>query len=171
MKAPAAIPTIRTLMQFKIKKAEERTAKSGSKYHIATLVNEQGNEYENTTIFSSVPGDKTEGAMIEGTLAPNDYNGKKGWKLEAEKKPVTRSTAGIAIAQERKAGLIKEAQENKEYGIKVSSTARDATLILVAMMQKSPMESSQIKSTWLHIRSWLWANWDMQEDTLPPDTF
>lgn len=71
----------------------------------------------------------------------------------------------VAKAQETKREDIKEAQTNKNEAIKISSTARDASSILVALMAQGSIEDW--KSEWLKIRAWLWTEFD-NTNQLPP---
>ena len=158
-----------------ITKIDIRPTKTGGKFAIASTRNEQGVVHENVTIFSSRPGFDTlaVGVVTEGELTPNDYNGRTGWKLNAPKGNLTgqgfrKSPAAISKAMEVKAENIKVAQEHKADGIKVAGTARDATLITVALIGKQEWSLESFKEQWLEVRSWLWQNWDFNDDMLPP---
>jgi len=116
-------------MNYKIKEKKDLTSSKGNAFAIATLVDETGAEFENTTLFSPINA-KAVGEMIEGELAVNDYNGKKGWKFSvataaprwATKKP------DIAKAMEKKEASIEKFQTNKESSIEKMACFRDSTL-------------------------------------------
>lgn len=75
----------------------------------------------------------------------------------------SRGTGGanIAKAQEVKAKNIEKAQDNKELGIKTSSTIRMAVDLAIA-------EGTPNTQTILKWREWLFTNWDIPSDIAPP---
>lgn len=62
---------------------------------------------------------------------------------------------------------IKAAQDNKEFGIKVSSTMRDAVSITLAhgIEDKTPAEIQDLIEYW---RKYLWLQWDKEDKDYPP---
>lgn len=104
-----------------------------------------------------------DGAQLEGNLwtAPTGKN-----YLFAPKAPTERKGGGnsqaIAQAQERKTESIKTAMDSKEYAIKVSGTARDATLITVELMKERKLDDWY--TIWTEVREKLWNMHDRKRD-------
>lgn len=163
-------------MKYTISWIEEKLSAKGSKYAIATVTDEKGGEFEGVTIFGTVPGfsDMKIGTEIEGKLAENNYKGKVGWKFEEAGKaagsPFAHKTgsAGIQAAVRAKAAGIEKAQGVKADGIKISATARDATLITIELLHGIQYTEEQFKSKWQSVRQWLWANFDTTDDQQAP---
>jgi len=157
-------------MLYQIKKVEVKSndwkvvsgVGSDGAFLVDASVNRTNKKGEVFPNFDSI----AEGAQIEGEPWQND-KGKQYLFAPRVKSGTGRAGFNIAAAQENKAKHIAEAQDNKEYSIKVSSTARDATLIAVAMLEAKAIEPTQFKAQWAIIRSWLWENWDMEK---PKDT-
>lgn len=102
-----------------------------------------------------------DGAQLEGNLWTSD-SGKN--YLFAPKAPTERRGGGnskaITEAQDRKKGDIREAMDSKEYAIKVSGTARDATLITVELMKERKLDDWY--TIWTEVREKLWAMYDRE---------
>jgi hypothetical protein len=81
-------------------------------------------------------------------------------------------SAVITAAQDRKAGDIKNAQDNKERAIMVASAMRDATIIMSDFFmedvaQSEPHERMEaIKATHKMIREWYLGEWAKVEKSL-----
>lgn len=71
----------------------------------------------------------------------------------------------ISRVMDKKAENIAVAQDNKEHGIKISSTMRDAVLIATTIVNNSQVEGSagDMKDLIKSWRKWLWDNWDVEE--------
>lgn len=67
----------------------------------------------------------------------------------------------IAVAQDRKKEDIREAMDSKEYAIKVSGTARDATLITVELMKERKLDAWD--TIWIEVREKLWNLHDREK--------
>lgn len=79
--------------------------------------------------------------------------------------------AGIAKAQEVKSQMIKGAQDNKELGIKTSSTIRMAVDLAIAECTNASTPdgiSSSLEYQIKKWRKWLVANWDLEVTDTPP---
>jgi hypothetical protein len=156
-------------MKFKIKAIEVKQSAKGVKYAIATVLNENNNEYNNVTLFEPYSS-KEIGYELIGQLSPNDYKGKIGWKfLEERTDTLTPRRSPIAIkeAQDTKRKDIAVAQENRAEGVKIASTFRDATLITTAWFAKTNLpfhDEKDIERTWLQWRSWLWKHWNDEQE-------
>lgn len=72
------------------------------------------------------------------------------------------ATAAVALKNEG----IHKSQDRKEESIKVSSTARDATLILTALMSNGDYQV-EWQNKWLQIRKWLLDNFDVDSGEIP----
>lgn len=149
-------------MNYTIDWMEIKTSKSGKPFIKATLTDSDGKKYDNVTIFTShkeysgcMPG-----AVVTGSLKPNDYNGVPGFILNSELAPPRFVQA--KMNNERKAEAINQAMDKKADGIMVSSTARDATAILTTFFPQVPKELWLEK--WLEIRQSLVKNWDNTEN-------
>lgn len=165
-------------MKFTITKFEPSTSAAGKAYARTSLKNDAGTLYENVTIFGSHPGyiDLKEGAFVEGELTPNDYKGRKGWKMQALVQAPAWATKGpakstnIATAMKKKEESIGKFQDNKNESIKISSTFRDATLITLAKLGHVGMDEhgfdEKFMVEWKTWRNWLWNNYDV--DTSEP---
>lgn len=121
-------------------------------------VNKKGEVFPN---FDGI----TEGAQIEGEPWKSD-SGK--WYLFAPRahRPKGRQNFDVAATMARKDASIEKFTDKKEYAIKVSSTARDATLILTALMHTDSQLAEFVdwQKQWLSIRQWLWDNFDKEPD-------
>jgi hypothetical protein len=67
------------------------------------------------------------------------------------------------LRTERENG-IQRTLDRKEEGIAISSTARDATLILTTFYKD--LKESEIKENWLYWRKWLLQNWEADNKNL-----
>jgi hypothetical protein len=148
-------------MQITINWIEEKKAKSGKVYAIAQVKNESGAMFENVTIFGDTPGfaELKVGSVIEGDLLANDFNNKKGWKIQvADAKPM-RSPSGMTAAVREKSKNIEHAQDRKDESIQKSSTFRDATMITVALLNAHAagkvIDEADVKKDWESWRQWL----------------
>lgn len=103
------------------------------------------------------------GADIEGELWKSD-SGK--WYLFAPKPQNSHSGGGNRmgmmkeVIKEKQEG-IRASQENKELGIKISSTMNKA--IDLAIAEGKP-EAERI----LHWRKWMWENWEVKDTDFNP---
>ena len=90
------------------------------------------------------------------------------WKPERPQgtfTPRPAKTEQVRQMQETKAGFIKVAQDNKNDNIRLSSAARDATLIITTFFPK--LDSPEvIRQTWLTWREWLY---NRKGETPQPD--
>ncbi len=121
------------------------------------------------------------GATVEAVLSEGEYNGKKDYKLvdgNLGAKP-SGFGGGMAKTMEMKSAGIQKAQERKEDGIMISSTARDATQILTAFYPEvgeiaDPVaRETRIMNLWRKFRRLLIENWEprdtVSDGALAPD--
>ena len=117
---------------------EIKPSKAGGKFAVATA-NDGTKDYENVTIFSSFPNFDSlrAGSSVDGTIVPNDYNGKKGWKLvEAKTNTLGKPSYGgfkkdptaIDKMMDKKDASIEKFQTNKENNIEKLAVFRDSSL-------------------------------------------
>lgn len=113
------------------------------------------------------------GRDVEGNPWQSKTNGK--WYLFAPEPEKTYNKAKwqpkgaeVAKAQEVKGQMIAQAQDNKNGSIKISSTARDATLLTIAEIQNNPEHATTFEDTWLKWREWLLDNYEVEEMSRPP---
>lgn len=135
---------------------------------------EKGNAVK-FSIWSDFPGfnEITSASEIEGNLW--NKPGTDKWTLYPPKPQGGANRgqsggfkAGVKEAQATKREDIKNAQENKELGIKVSSTMRMAVDIVVATLANEKIiDESVIKGEIGKWREWLWNEWDNWEN-FPP---
>lgn len=148
----------------------------GKEKKVLSLQDEQGN-FAKADIWSDFPSYPaiTVNSEVEGDLVP-PKDPKYNATLRAPRTGGTyRKPAGnalaIGLAQDKKIENIKNAQDNKEKGIRIASSFRDATLIMTTMyadkvMEKPPEERSDfIKSIHKQVRDWYLSEWDNEDGT------
>lgn len=162
-------------MKYKVQSLEvKRVEALGKDKMNADLVDIQGNEVSNVTIWQDFPDFKTItfGSEVDGTLKPAK-DPKYGPTLYPEKNPngtFKRSPAAITKAMEKKEQSIEKFQGNKELGIKISSTLRMAVDIALAEYNngRAFTYGENLGEAILEWRAWLWRYWDAEDkDFLP----
>jgi hypothetical protein len=152
----------------------------GADWKVATLREgvEGGRTYENVSINRTkkdgTPFPKFDeiapGATINGDIWQNPTSQK--WALFPERpKTPPKSGAGPAYrgkqiedAQIRKAGMVHEAQENKNLAVKTAAAMRDATMLAIAALDGSHFETieereDELKRAFERFRDWYLAMW------------
>lgn len=161
-------------MKYSISWGEEKTAGSGVKYYRADMKDEQGKEYKGVAVFSSFKGfDRVQpGAIVEGKITSKDYKGQPSYTLENDIPAGGFNKGGnMGKMMETKQANILEAQGNKELGIKISSTMRDAVLITATqlsadmVLSKDPSAIKKMIKDW---RKFLWEEWDKTNADFEP---
>jgi hypothetical protein len=138
-----------------------KEAKSGKPYAIATVTDYKGAEFSNVTLFDPACN-KNIGEALIGTLTPNDYNGKTGWKFAEEKTTGNypkRSPAPFAAAVKAKQEGIEKSQDRKEESIQKASIIRDSTILTVAESQGKMWTSSDFETCWKGWKAFLETQW------------
>jgi hypothetical protein len=172
-------------MIFKVDWVETK----GADWKVATLVEgvEGGKTFQNVSInrkrygseeiqwpnFDAIaPGTTLNGDCVESKTKPGS------WSLyPLRPKPAAGPASfagkgpGIKAAQERKGEMIKEAQGNKELGIKVSSAMRASLDYAVAAVADSRFETQEereeaMRHAFLRFKAWYLAQWAETEKTL-----
>ena len=80
-------------------------------------------------------------------------------------------TAVMEKMMDKKANQIAHAQDSKEHSIMVSSTMRDAVLIVTTIIAGDPLitkDQGTIKKMIKDWRTWLATNWDLTTDDYEP---
>jgi len=153
---------------FEIIWSEKKKTTTGKDVISATLKDESGAEFEKVSIWGDFPNWDSimTGHKVTGVIYTND----KGYKTLYPPKQENASTGqiggnksgfGAGMMKAKQEG-IQKSQENKELGIRTSSTIRMAVDLAIA--ENTPTEA-RIK----YWRSWLVGNWDIQEPTSPID--
>jgi hypothetical protein len=118
-----------------------RELKPGSDV-LAELKIKQNGKFTNKTLYPEKTDTRT------APRAPSWAGGKSGAVAAAKE-----TSKNVAVAQ-----------ENKQEGIKISSTFRDATLITIAFFAGASFTEAAFKEKWMEVRNWLWKNFDTSED-------
>lgn len=143
---------------------QELTSAQGNKYKKFNVKKEDGVVLNNVVAFArfSQYNGIVGGATIEAILKEKEYNGQTSYTIDDEMKS---QGYGGAKASEAKAKNVEKAQERKEEGIMISSTARMATDTVIAIMGHDLLESQDFKDSWREWRKWYVEQWDNVEDT------
>jgi len=168
-------------MIYTIEELEFQTTKSGIKKATVDLAysDKDGNAFTEKaiTVWSDFPsfsnlkiGDGVEGDVVV------KQNGQYTNRTLYAPRPVSVKTAsggtkqgfgGGSAMMEKKAQGIAKSQERKEIGIELSSTARDATLIVTTFypeLTQAQYKDEDIKKEWLKWRKWLRDNFGEASD-------
>ncbi len=154
-------------MKYIIQDISRKTTSTGKDYAVLELKDEQGVHHDKVSVWSDFTGFDALNvdSSVEGEIKTND----KGYKNLYASRPAYKATGGygggnrseqMAKTMEVKSEHIKSAQDNKERGIMISSTARDATLILVELMKKDGGVRENWQTEWRNIRYWLYAKFE-----------
>lgn len=147
----------------KVKTIEVKNDKNGNPMKITTFENDKKvfvNSKWDAPVYESV----IEGAEFE----LYEDNGFNKIKYDKPAQAPRQGNPGIAKAMERKEAGIEKFQGNKEEGIKISSTARDATLILTAFYPElAQLQGEEKHDTifhkWAELRNELLAKFDVKQ--------
>lgn len=133
--------------------------------------------WSNLKCFESI----VSGASVSNVIVQEgEYNGRKDYTMKDEifgNMPAglrQYAKPNMAAVMQKKEESITKSQDRKEDGIKISSTARDATLIVTTFF-KADIEAivdatesskfSEIMKKWRMARSMLLENWEPKETT------
>lgn len=155
---------------YKIDFIEDAPTKSGIMKCNATVTDETGVQTENVTLWlSSWPNLKElkPGSVLAATLEVKVNGQYTNKTLYPQKTDTLKRTQAPAWAKAKEKS-IEKAQENKQEGIKVSSTFRDATLVTIAFFQGIQFTEEQFRKKWVENREWLWKQFDFDDTQLPP---
>lgn len=161
-------------MKFTIDWCETLISSKGNPYKKCSVTDESGRKLENVAVFSFFNGYAAvmPGATVEGALESKLFNGKESFSIVNMNGPANQSPGGafkafggVAKAQQVKAENIEKAQENKELGIKISSTIRMAVDLAIA--EHNPVGDDLVAAIKMW-RQWLWLEWDKEDKDYPP---
>jgi len=141
------------------------TSKAGKEYKKFNVRKEDGTIVNGVVAFPfySLYASIVSGAVLEGIIKEEEYNGGKSYKLaDGNLGPKPASFGGGAKNMELKAKNIEKAQDRKEDGIMISSTARMATEMVLALKGTvdGPENVAEFKEAWLEWRKWFVQNWE-----------
>lgn len=143
----------------------------------ATLQDEQGALHERVAIWSNFPGYSA--IKPNGTVFGEVKDNGKGLSLQVTNAgPQQRgnNSAAIGLAQERKGEMIREAQGNKETGIKLAAAMRDSAMVVTTLfadiIQKIPeaQRTDKIKEELINWRTWFLDEWESERRTMEGET-
>ncbi len=141
---------------------ESKTSAAGKEYKKFGCKREDGQIFQNVVAFPFYTQftNIVSGAVLEGIIKEEDYNGQKSYKLQdGNLGPKPNSFGGGAANMAKKAETIAKAQDRKEEGVMVSSTARMATEAALAF-KTDTTSPEQFKVSWQIWREWFVKNWD-----------
>lgn len=148
-------------MKFTIGQLQTIVSKSGKEFKKFNVKDEQGNITNDVVAFgyfSKYPELAT-GVTVEAILKKGEpYNGKDSYSL-VDVITSRPSFFGGPKASEAKAQNIAKAQERKEEGVMISSTARMATEIALAFKLDGDTPED-FKTSWQKWREWAVKNWE-----------
>lgn len=141
----------------KVTAIETKNDKNGNPMKVTTFDNGV-TVYVNSKYDSAIYEQVIVGAEFELTKE-GDFNKIKYTKPEPTggNFGASRGMSGVKVAQERKEGMINNAMGRKENAITLAGTARDATLLTVAMLNQPNMimTTEDVKEEWTMWRNWL----------------
>jgi hypothetical protein len=154
-------------MKYIVKTLEKKTAASGKSYIKATVQDGMGDSH-NVTIFSTFPDFETitfESVLEADMQVENDPKYGESKKLWPPKSNKPSGGGMMGKVMEQKAQAIGKAQDRKEEGIRVSSTFRDASMIVSAQIHGGMLRTEMdIKDEWKKWRKWLWSHYEHEEN-------
>lgn len=148
-------------IQYTIIKVENVTTSTGKPMYKSTLKDPEGKE-ETINLFDMV----VEGAVVNGEIYTND-KGYRNFKSAQAVAGGAFKTAQMEKAVERKEQGIARSQENKEWGIKVSSTMGGAVNLAIAQFKGEPNDLRTLEELVIYYRRFLFDHWDDAEK-FPP---
>ncbi len=128
------------------------------------------------SMWSDFPGfaQLSFGSEFEADIVAKEKNGYVGYTFYPLREQKTAGGANKGFSSgmgaklmDKKAENISKAQENKENGIKVSSTIRMAVDI-VTSRNTDLMTVDEIQEQIKNWRQWLWNEWDADDSKFPP---
>ena len=162
-------------MNYKVNWIENKPTRDGKDKAEVLLVDDRG-ESVKANIWGNFPNfkDIKVGHTIEAEIVPSK-DPKYLPSLRSTALPQEWVNAGTKVAQikasmEKKEIMIEKAQDNRDQGIKTSSTMRDAVAIAVAEynnMSDEQREQINLQHSIKGWREWLWKNWDYLPDEAP----
>lgn len=155
---------------YTITALEQKTLTTGKIVKNVTLKDDTGAITERVSIWSDFPlfATLTVGSSVFGII----YTNSKGYNTLYPPKAQNSSTGGfkrsggnMTALMETKNENIRESQENKEHGIRISSTMNKAVELAIACYRVGDEEVG-LEHNILKWREWLWTHWS-DPDTKP----
>lgn len=117
-------------------------------------------------VFSSTPfySQVVTNAQVEGILKEKDYNGSKSYTLEAPYQPRSGGGAMPAKMMEKKQEFIKEAQDDKQQAIKISSTFTAAWNTAIASFGGKGFTQDEFAKDFKMWRRYFVNNYEVEEN-------
>jgi len=150
-------PVVKNFMaKYKLSSVEIKTSQSGKTYKTCLAVNQENQGALTASIWpdSEIYPLAVDGAEVEAELATKGKYHNLVGKLNP---PKFMARTGIAQAQERKAGFIKEAQDRKETSIAFFSST-NAAINLIAKYDVPAMTNDEVMGFITK-----WRNWFLDE--------
>ncbi len=131
---------------------------NGADYKACELDQEVlGSKYFNVFQFHSLYPEVEKGAEFPDVAFEKD-----GKFINLKDGNAPKKSGNKGFAQKIVSENVKVAQDNKAEAIKIASTARMATDIVVA----HGYNLDETKTKWKEWRSWFWNNWEMTQDDI-----
>lgn len=161
------------MSKYKISNVTVETSKNtGKNYRRFDAVDETGAEFTGVAAFDSFSqyGNLLNDSTVEGTLETKEYKGRPSYTLkDAYKGNGGGNKAGFSQEMfNKKNENIKDAQENKNHAIMVSSTFSSATAITVALIEKGEVLPADWEVSWTKTRHKLVKLWNDLEQAKQP---
>lgn len=159
-------------MKYQIHFSKTTPTRTGKVKMDAVLKDEQENLVDNVTIWQDFPGFDTlmTGNFVEGDLVPAK-DPKYGPTLYPPRTPSALKTGGKTFVMnemmKNKQEGIHAAQENKELGIKVSSSMNKAIDLAIAQLGTA-FDREEMEACIKKWRQWILSNWDIDQTNTPP---
>jgi len=144
---------------------EVKTTSTGKSYKKASITGEDGAQYQ-VSVWDDFPSFAAvqAGGMVEGVIRQNGkYTNLVAGNLGVRPASIPNKFGKV---MEIKQEGIRKAQENKEEGIRISSTMRDAVLVALAELGGN-RDHTEYEDRIRYWRSWLYAEWDNVKDAPP----
>jgi hypothetical protein len=153
------------MTKFKIEWFENKPTSTGKARAIVSLKDEGGKMYEGVTMWGTNwnLAELGSGHEVEGDYKEEQNGQYLNKTLFKPSVAGGRRDGGMKAAQERKETMITKAQDQKQLGIEISSTFRDATAITVAQFNGKSFTDEEFKTKWQEWRNWLTAQFDPSE--------
>ena len=146
--------------------AEMQSKSSGKMYKRVNVKDPSGVVTNGVAVFSSTPfySQVVTNAQVEGILKEKDYNGSKSYTLEAPYQPRSGGGAMPAKMMEKKQEFIKEAQDDKQQAIKISSTFTAAWNTAIASFGGKGFTQDEFAKDFKMWRRYFVNNYEVEEN-------
>lgn len=153
---------------------ERRESKTGKSFAKLELKDEQGVIHSSVSVWSDfpnfenlAPGMQVDGELVKKGEYTNLVVAKTSYSPNYTPRANSGPTRAFAAAQEVKGKQIERSQEHKDNSIKVSSTMRDAVLLVTTFYRDVTMSDKEIEEKVKVWRSKLWEMWEDHKNYPP----